>query len=95
MARIRSALVENLYFCAECGSNNTAVHHVFYGTANRRLAQEDGYIIGLCPRHHNMSDEGIHFNPQLDIKWKRYAQHHFERTHSREEFIARYGKSWL
>lgn len=94
MAKIRSALIKDLYHCAECGRGDTAVHHVFYGTANRRLAQEDGYIIGLCPEHHT-GDDGIHFNKQMDLRWKRYAQAHYERTHSRDEFIARYGKSYL
>lgn len=51
--------------------------------------------IWLCARHHNMSDEGIHFNKELDLEVKRYAQGIFEQDHTREEFRSLFGKSWL
>ena len=34
-----------------------------------------------------MSNEGVHFNRELDLKLKRECQAKFEETHSREEII--------
>lgn len=91
----QSVLVEDMDHCVECGKVRVAMHHVFYGIANRPLSDEDGYIIPMCHRHHNGSNEAIHFNRELDLKWKRIAQLHYERTHTRKEFIERYGRSYL
>ena len=82
--------------CFVCGKTyDLAVHHVYEGTANRRVSDATGMTIFLCHPHHNMSDEGIHFNKELDLEVKRYAQEVYERTHSREEFRSLFGKSWL
>jgi hypothetical protein len=42
-----------------------------------------------------MSNEGVHFNKKLDLKIKQLAQAKFEETHTREDFRAAFGKSWL
>ena len=72
-------------------------HHIFEGTANRRLSEEDGLWIWLRPEWHNMSDRAIHFNKKLDIEIKQMAQQkwqeHYDKT--KEDFIARYGKSYI
>ena len=52
--------------CFVCGKTyDLAVHHVYEGTANRRVSDATGMTIFLCHYHHNMSDEGIHFNKEL------------------------------
>ena len=82
--------------CFVCGKTyDLAVHHVYEGTANRRVSDATGMTIFLCHYHHNMSDEGIHFNKELDLSVKRYAQEIYEREHTREEFRSLFGKSWL
>lgn len=72
-------------------------HEVFFGTANRKKSIEDGLVIYLTPEMHNMSDKGIHFNRNLDIWAKKVAEcvwmDYYGKT--AEEFIQRYGKSWL
>lgn len=90
----RSILTDDLTHCFICGHDNAHVHHVFYGR-NRRNADEDGLTIGLCYRHHNGSDEGIHFCHQLDTQIKMMAQKKYEESHTRDEFIRRYGKSYI
>lgn len=70
-------------------------HHVFYGNANRKMSEKYGLKIWLCGYHHNMSDEGIHFNKSLDLEVKKIAQAEFEKKHTREEFREIFGKSWL
>lgn len=82
--------------CLVCRDiNNLHVHHVFYGTANRKNSEKYGMKVYLCPRHHNGSNYSVHFNKMLDLKVKQLAQEAFEKTHTREEFRAIFGKSWL
>lgn len=70
-------------------------HHVFEGTGRRKQSEATGMKLMLCGRHHNMSNEGVHFNKELDLQIKRYAQEVFEQTHTREEFRERFNKSYL
>lgn len=77
-----------------CGSPYVEMHHIFHGTANRRQADIYGYVIPLCREHHT-GRQGIHFNRGMDLYWKEKAQKDFEETHTREEFIKTFGKSYL
>lgn len=74
---------------------NLHEHHVFEGIANRRISEKMGAKIWLCGKHHNLSDFGIHFNKDLDIKVKQEAQILFEKTHTRAEFMALIGRNYL
>lgn len=82
--------------CFVCRTTqNLAEHHVIYGNANRKMSEKYGLKIWLCNYHHNMSDEGIHFNKSLDLEVKKIAQAEFEKTHTREEWHSIFGKSYL
>lgn len=82
--------------CWVCGTTlDLHDHHIFFGVANRKQSEKYGLKIWLCGMHHNMSDQGIHFNKELDIAVKQMAQEVFERTHSREEFRELFGKNYL
>ena len=82
--------------CIVCRTtHNLHEHHVFFGTANRKNSEKYGFKVWLCSRHHNGSNYGVHFNRNLDLKLKRMAQAKFEETHTREEFRAIFGKSYL
>lgn len=70
-------------------------HHIFFGTANRKQSEKYGLKVYLCGMDHNMSNRGVHFNKELDLELKQLAQAKFEETHTREEFRAIFGKSWL
>ena len=70
-------------------------HEVFYGTGKRELSIKYGLVIFLTPKMHNMSNQGIHFDRKFDLKVKKIAQAKFEETHTREEFINIFGKSYL
>lgn len=81
--------------CVVCGNPTTDRHHIFYGTANRKISEKYGYVIPLCRKHHT-GPMGIHFNKPMDAHWKRMAQIHFEENHgTREEFIKTFGRSYL
>lgn len=70
-------------------------HEVFYGNGKREISIREGMVIFLTPKKHNMSDNGIHFNREFDLEVKRIAQRKYEETHTREEFIRTFGKSYL
>lgn len=68
---------------------------VFYGTANRKKSEEFGCWVYLCANHHNMSNAGVHFNKELDLKLKQRCQEEFEKYGSREDFRRIFGKNYL
>lgn len=70
-------------------------HHIFEGTGRRKQSEKFGLKVYLCAKHHNMSEYGVHFNKNLDLMLKRIAQEKFEETHTREDFIEHFIKSYL
>lgn len=66
---------------------------MFFGNPNRKHSEEDGLWVFLCDEHHR-GNVSVHFNRNMDLKLKQYAQYKYEETHTREEFIQRYGKSY-
>ena len=96
-AKLTSSLTDDLDHCIECGRSPVEMHHVFFGEhINRVYAEEDGFIIPLCWKHHTGDwRHCIHGNNALAMKWKMIAQCKYEETHTRDEFRKRYGKSYL
>lgn len=100
-----SLLVPNLDTCFVCGtSDKVHIHHVFFGNARRQKSEEDHMIIGLCPYHHNMSKDGVHFNKQLDNYIKKqaekiwianYCDDSLSSVDKIQKFINRYGINYL
>ena len=98
-------LVPDFKTCFVCGSSGDIhIHEVFYGRANRIKSIQDGMCVPLCPAHHNMSNQGIHFNKQLDNYVKKQAEkiwveHYCNSSLTKEEkiqkFIDRYGVNYL
>lgn len=70
-------------------------HHIFGGTANRKQSEKYGFKVCLCGRHHNLSNQGVHFNRELDLRLKIACQSKFEENHSREDFMKIIGKNYL
>ena len=82
--------------CFICGTtHNLHEHHVFEGTANRKKSEKYGLKIWLCGKHHNLSNEGVHFNKALDLTIKRIAQRVFEDEHSRFEWMQIFGRNYI
>lgn len=90
------SLLSNVQSCYVCGCKGVHKHHIFYGTANRKLSEKYGCWVWLCPDHHNMSDAGVHFNKPLDLKLKMECQERWEEEFgTREEFRRIFGKNFL
>ncbi len=70
-------------------------HHVFGGTANRKMSERYGLKVYLCVGHHREGPCAVHTNAEMAESLKRDAQRVFERTHTREEFMQIFGKNYL
>ena len=83
--------------CWECGRVDVLNdHHIIYGTANRRISEEYGFKVWLCPEHHT-GKHGVHNNNKLlDLRLKTMAQTYFESNlGSRKDFIRLFGRNFL
>ena len=95
MGKTKSVIVEDMEQCYVCGYPYVEVHHIFYGTANRKISDKYGYVVPLCREHHTGST-GVHFNKVFDMHLRKIAQKHFEAEYGdRNEFRRVFGKSYL
>jgi len=84
--------------CYITGSiNNIHKHHIYFGSANRKISEDNGFWIYLQGCWHNQSEFGVHgkYGHALDIQLKQMCQAEYEKTHSREEFIKLIGRNYL
>ena len=71
-------------------------HHIFFGTARRKISEKNGFKVWLCQQHHQ-STFGAHGSKghELDLYLKKICQMKFEETHTRREFIKLIGRNYL
>lgn len=87
--------------CYVCGTTyNLHVHHCFPGYGRRKVSDREGCWVYLCAPHHNMSNEGVHFNHELDMELRRRCQEAWEEREGIDEpdhetFIALMGRNYL
>ena len=91
------SIISNERVCLVCGTHlNLHKHHIYEGVGRRTLSEKWGCWCYLCARHHNMSNEGVHFNKTLDLKLKQQCQKAWEfQCGTREEFIKTFRRSYL
>lgn len=91
----KSIVTDEKDFCIICGRPRQCWHHIYYGTALRKISDKHGFVVPLCREHHT-GNKGVHFNKVLDQKIKQHCQRKYEALgHSREEFRTLIGKSYL
>lgn len=91
------SLLQRNKACYVCGTTlNLHLHHIFYGSANRSISDRDGCVVYLCRCHH-IGYNGVHFNRKLDLALKARCQMAWQKQNNQttEDFIKRYGKSYL
>lgn len=83
--------------CYVCGyPYDLHKHHIFYGQNRRKLSEKYGCTVYLCANHHNMSNDGVHFDRELDYKLKMECQAWFEETFGDRDMFRRiFNKSYL
>lgn len=96
MANRVSLLTTDMKHCIVCGTTqNIHIHHCIHGNGYRKLSDKYGLIVPLCATHHNMSNDGVHFNHELDEKIKGMAQKKFEMVYGHEEWMRVFGRNYL
>ena len=91
------SLISDEKRCIVCGDTMVIhKHHIYEGHGRRRKSEQDGCWCYLCGWHHNLSNQGIHYCKGLDLDVKKMCQEKWEEKNgSREDFIKRFGKSYL
>lgn len=87
------------YLCMELLGNYTVYpvvheHHIFDGP-NKPLSEEDGLKVYLCVNHHIMNKEAVHENIDYMRFLQQEGQRAYERDHTRQEFMDKYGRNFL
>lgn len=79
------------YMCGKIGF--THEHHIFPGTANRRLSEEHGLKVYLCPHCHEL----MHSDEQFALILKRHGEKMWmlENKRTIEDFIKVFGKNYI
>lgn len=98
MGKTKSIVTENETACFFCGRQAECEHHLLFGNGKRELAEQDGLKVPICNNCHNMGKAAgrIHDNPMAEKLSKMLGQAIFElEVGDREDFRARYGKSYL
>lgn len=85
-----SILTDNLNSCIICGNKKEHLHEVFPG-AFRQRSMKENMVLPLCAFHHTQ----IHSDIELSLYWKRSCQKKYEESHTRDEFIKIFGRSYL
>ncbi len=74
-------------------------HHVFFGTAKRKLSEKYGLKVYLCLYHHtgdiNGSQEAVHRNKEMADLLHAEGQKAFMKVYPEKDFLQIFGKSWL
>lgn len=95
----KSIFTDDLKTCIITGSRkddgfDIHVHHIF-GAANKANSEKYHFLIPLRADWHDMANYGIHFNRELDLKYKRMCQDYWlEHYGTKEEFISVFGMWW-
>lgn len=76
-------------------SDGLEEHHAIFGTAGRQKSEEHGLKVWLCPNHHRLLKCSVHQDADVANLVKMYAQEVFETSHSREEWMEIFGRSYL
>ncbi|MFA6664333.1 MAG: hypothetical protein WCS21_08485 [Lachnospiraceae bacterium] len=94
---MKKSIITNNSGCYICGSMPTEVHHIMFGK-NRKLADQDGLTVPLCPEHHR-GTFGVHgkYGHRLDEFLKRTAERAWMKETGKnvKDWIERYGKNYL
>ncbi len=71
-------------------------HEIFFGK-NRQNSIKYGLVVFLTPEQHNMSEHGVHFNPEFDKVLKQLGQRAAMEYYgwSISDFIFHFEKNYL
>lgn len=81
--------------CWFCGARaRLEEHHIFAGTANRRISEKYGLKVWLCTDHHT-GNNGAQYDREKNLQLKRIAQQRFEEIYNHELWMNVIRKNYL
>lgn len=84
---------EECWFCKT--TKELHDHHIFEGTANRRLSEKFGLKVKVCAFHHNLGGKYcVHQNKEMELELKVAGQTAFENKYPDLEFIKIFGRNY-
>lgn len=98
MSKTKSIVTDIETICFFCGTPKECDHHLLFGNGIRELAEEDGLIVPVRNKCHNIgrNTERIHENIMAEKLSKMLGQAMYEaKIGTREDFRIRYGRSYL
>lgn len=82
--------------CYICGRRDELeLHHIYFGNPWRKISDENGFTVMLCPGCHRTKTSAVHRSKDTDLRLKQIMQHEFEKQRSREDFIKLIGRNYL
>lgn len=96
--KYESIFTKDLNTCHITGSKKPEadihIHHIFNG-ANKKYSEQYHFLVPLRADWHDMASYGIHFNKELDLKYRRACQEYWLKNYgTQEEFIKIFGRWW-
>ena len=91
---MKSIIQQDWDTCFLCGRVGEQVHHIFGGKPNRKYSDDDGLTVRLCAACHREVHEGKN-TKKLMKALHELGQTVYEETHTREDFMDRYGRNYL
>lgn len=92
------SLLSDARRCYVCGTTlSLHKHHIYAGHGRRDMSEKEGCWVYLCGTHHNLSDKGVHFNPELDQKLKARCEQAWMDANNAtiSEFLRIFGRNYL
>lgn len=85
-----SIITKDLDKCYICHKKKIDLHEIFRGR-NRQTSMKNGLVIPVCRKCHDLIPKDKILREELH----KIGQKAYEKTHTREEFIATFGKNYL
>lgn len=85
-----SILTKKMDKCYLCKNKKRHIHEIYKG-CNRQISMKNGFCIPICDKCHKLTE----IDNKLDTRLKIKCQKKFEQKHTREEFIAIIGQSYI
>ncbi len=89
-----NSIIQTEKECFVCKTTQGLHSHHILGAYNRNNSEKYGLKVWLCGKHHNLSDEGVHFNKDFDLYLKRLAQSKFEEVYPDLDFVKIFNKNY-
>ena len=88
------------YLCAILDNDHfpkmyTEEHHVFGGTANRKLSEHYGLKVRLCLKHHTVGPAAVHQNADNMELLHKAGEIAFIKKYSYQDFMNAFQKNYL